>query len=235
MHTARYNAPRYTRSFYQPEPLFSSYEQDIEVNRNLKGFEYDSLRHVWVRTLTMILKPITYIYLTQVILHHNRGRITSIDGSANLSGFARTTTLNSGIAGSDAITVYYATRLKRDCPMVPYGTRAEDVSDDASRVDIVGGRLMTFGLCDHNSGAIKRREDVRDQNRHYMDLVMQFNNGVDSTFVFDVTDQVRKRYKGGVITVELDMDTIPVPSRNGGSGFNAVVAEPDSVTHIIDM
>ena len=235
MHTARYNAPRYTRSFYQPEPLFSAYEQAIEVNRDLRGFEFDSLRNVYVKQLNMMLRPITYIYLTQVILHHNRGRIISIDGSANLSGFARNTTVNTGVAGSDAITVYYATRLKRDCPMVPFGTRAEDVSDDANRVDIVGGRLMTFGLCDHNSGLIARKEDVHDKNRHYMDLLMQFNNGVDSTFVFDVTDQVRRRYKGGVITVELDLDTIPIPSRNAGSGFNAIVAEPDSVTHEIEL
>ena len=58
-----------------------------------------------------------------------------------------------------------------------------------------------------------------------MDCTMQFYNGMDSTFVFDVTDQVRKLYKGGVITVELDMDTVPTPLRPGGSGFDAVVKE----------
>jgi hypothetical protein len=69
-----------------------------------------------------------------------------------------------------------------------------------------------------------------------MDVTMQFNNGMDSTFVFDVTDQVRRRFKGGVITVELDMDTIPVPSRNGGSGFDAVVKDfEDGGTHEFDM
>jgi hypothetical protein len=54
---------------------------------------------------------------------------------------------------------------------------------------------------------------------------------MDSTMVFDVTDQVRKHYKGGVITVELDVDTVPIPTRPGGSGFNAVVVDPDSVTY----
>ena len=68
-----------------------------------------------------------------------------------------------------------------------------------------------------------------------MDFTMQFNNGMDSTFVFDVTQQVRQRWKGGVINVELNMDTIPMPSRSGGSGFDAVVLEPDSVTHVIEM
>ena len=58
-----------------------------------------------------------------------------------------------------------------------------------------------------------------------MDFTMLFNNGLDSTFVFDMTDQVQKLYKGGVLTIELDMDTIPVPIRPGGSAFDAVVKD----------
>lgn len=75
-----------------------------------------------------------------------------------------------------------------------------------------------------------------DGQRHYMDVNMQFNNGIDSTFVFDVTDQVRKRYKGGVLTVELDADTIKIPRRKGGSGFDAVVKDfEDGGTHEFEM
>jgi hypothetical protein len=59
---------------------------------------------------------------------------------------------------------------------------------------------------------------------------------MDSTFVFDVTQQVRHRYKGGVITVELDMDTVPIPTRRGGSGFNAVVQDvQDGGTYEFEM
>ena len=65
---------------------------------------------------------------------------------------------------------------------------------------------------------------------------MQFNNGMDSTFVFDITKQVRERYKGGVITVELDVDTVPIPKRPGGSGFNAVVKDvEDGGTYEFEM
>ena len=94
---------------------------------------------------------------------------------------------------------------------------------------------MTFGIPGHRANSISRADEVKDYNQHYMDLNMQFNNGIDSTFVFNVTNQVRRRYKGGVITVELDVDTIPIPSRRGGSGFDAVVLEPDTVTHVIEM
>ena len=98
-------------------------------------------------------------------------------------------------------------------------------------VDIAGGRLLTFGISGQNANRIKHIEDVKDKANHYLDITMQFNNGMDSTFVFDVTDQVRKRWKGGVITVELDMDTVRIPSRSGGSAFDAVVKEFEEETH----
>ena len=219
MASSRYEAPKYTRAFYEPEPLFSAYHQGIEIDRELTGFEYDPIRNVYVKKLDMLLEPITYIYLTQVILHHNRGKIVGIDGSGMLSGFARSTVVNTGISGEDIITVYYNTRFKKNCDM------------NGEPVDIAGGRLLTFGISGQNANRIKHIEDVKDKTNHYLDITMQFNNGMDSTFVFDVTDQVRKRWKGGVITVELDMDTVGIPSRSGGSAFDAVVKDFEEETH----
>ena len=220
----RYQAPKYTRAFYEPEALFSAYEQAIEVNENLDGFEYDPVRELWVKRLDMLLKPVTYIYLPQIILHNNHNKIVNVDGSGNLSGMARTVNINTGISGSDAVTVHYNVRFK------PYCLKDQEV------VDIIGGRLMTFGMCDLNPNAITRQEDIPENRRHFMDVTMLFNNGIDSTFVFDVTDQVRQKYKGGVLTIELDMDTIPVPSRSGGSAFNAVVKDyEDGGTHEFEM
>ena len=174
--------------------------------------------------LDMLLKPVTYIYLPQIILHNNHNKIVNVDGSGNLSGMARTVNINTGISGSDAVTVHYNVRFK------PYCLKDQEV------VDIIGGRLMTFGMCDLNPNAITRQEDIPENRRHFMDVTMLFNNGIDSTFVFDVTDQVRQKYKGGVLTIELDMDTIPVPSRSGGSAFDAVVKDyEDGGTHEFEM
>ncbi|MBP5339746.1 MAG: DUF5119 domain-containing protein [Prevotella sp.] len=213
MRPARYSTPRHQHSYYQPEELYAAYEQAIDINRNLDGFVYDPERNVWVKKLSMILRPITYIYLTQVIIHHNNGKVVGVDGSGNLSGMARWSVLNSGRAGDDDITVNFNTRWKTNCDR------------EGENVDIAGGRLLTFGICEQAGNKIRSYKEVRDTRRHYFDLNMQFNNGMDSTFVFDVTDQVRKRYKGGVLTVELDMDTISVPTRSGGSAFNAVVQD----------
>ena len=224
MHNSRYQAPRYVHSFYAPEALFAAYETAIDINRNMEGFTYDAERNIYVMNLGMTLEPVTYIYLTQVILHHNRGRITNSDGTSNLSGMARSTTLNNGRGGSDAITVHYLSRLKQNC------------QKNGEPVDIIGGRLLSFGMCNQTANLIRHYSEVTDNHRHYLDVNMQFNNGMDSTFVFDVTDQVRRRYKGGVITIELDMDTVPIPNRSGGSGFDAVVKPvEDGGTHEFEM
>ncbi len=243
MHPSRYQAPRFTRSFYQPEQLFSGYDQAEYISPDYEGFTYDEDRKMWIKTANMWLYPTTYIYLTQVILHNNRGRVDNVDGIANLSGMARTVNLNTGVAGADAITTHYNVLFKEDCDM------------NGEAVDIIGGRLLSFGMCNVNGSRVDARGKTKgatnytngavvgttpngmplyakdneilvdDGKHHYMDVTMVFNNGLDSTFVFDVTDQVRKRYKGGVLTVELDMDTVSIPTRGGGSGFDAVVKD----------
>lgn len=86
----------------------------------------------------MQMQPVTYIYLTQIILHNNRQHtriVTGIDGSGNLSGMARSVNLNTGVTGGDAITVNYNMRMKFDQQM-----------KDGEKVDIIGGKVLTFGM-----------------------------------------------------------------------------------------
>ena len=192
------------RSFYQPEQLFSGYGQAIGINKNMEGFEYNDEDNVWVKRLYMVLEPITYTYLTQVILHNNNNKIISVDGSADISGMARTTNVNTGVAGDEPVNVMFSTRFKPSVANLRTG----------ETVDVVGGRVMTFGIPNQNCNRISDYSEVKDTQEHYLGINMMFNNGMDSTLVFNVTDQVRRRWKGGVITVELDMDTIPVPNRH---------------------
>jgi hypothetical protein len=219
MYSSRYHAPRYQNSFYAPEQLFAACERGIDIDETLKGFVYIPEENMWLRQLRMTLEPLTYIYLPQVIIHHNNGTIVGAPDKANLSGLARATSLNTGIASTDAVSVNFDVRMKLD----------KDFRE-GEKVDIVGGRLMTFGICGQNGNRVMRVEDSKDPEKHYLDVKMMFKNGMDSTFVFDVTEQVRRRYRGGVITVELDMDTVPLPTRRGGSGFNAVVQDFEEVT-----
>jgi len=220
-----YHAPAYTRAFNQPEELFAGYGKSFYISDNWEDYDYyDEATNTYYKHLDMELHPVTYIYLTQVRLHHNRGRVDGCDGEANLSGMARGVTLNTGVSSKDPITVHYNTNFKRNCP----------IRETGELVDIAGGRCLTFGITNQNSSRATRA-DIHDNIRHYMDVNLIFNNGLDSTFVFDVTDQVRKRFKGGVITIDLDVDTIKIPSRSGGSGFDAVVKDFDEEQYEFDM
>lgn len=219
--TAPYHTPTYTRAFYQPEELFAAYEQNLFISSHPEDYdEYDAETNTYIKYLHMTLTPVTYIYLTQVRLHHNRGRIDGVDGNAHLSGMARGATLNNGRANRDAVAVHYNVRFKND----------RIISQTGEHVDVAGGRCLTFGITGQNNARIKTARDVKDNYRHYMDVRFIFNNGMDSTMVFDVTDQVRRRYKGGVLTIDLDVDTVNIPSRRGGSGFDAIVKDYEEVT-----
>ena len=225
-------------SYNMPDELFSAEMQDIYISRNKEDYDrYDEVTNTYYKYLDLTLYPRTYIYLTQVIIHHNWGKVVGTDGNANLSNMARTTNLNTGVAGNDPVTVHYNTRFKQNVEYTDYFTRSKRWGDD-DQVDIIGGRLTTFGIRSinpyHYSNPLQIPEPVRKQ-RHYLDVNMIFGNGCDTTFVFDVTDQVLKRFRGGVITVELDLDTIHSPGRNGGSGFDAEVEEWGEETHEFEV
>lgn len=225
MQAARYQSPKYDRAFYQPEEIFAAYEQDFFISRDPKDYDYyDVTTNTYIKNAHVTLLPVTYIYLTQVRLFNNNGRIYNVDGNANLSGMARGVTLNNGRSFRDQITVNYNVRLKKDCR-----------TQQGNLADIIGGRCLTFGIPGENPSMITGPTRVNDHVRHYMDVNVVFYNGMDSTIVFDITDQVRRRYRGGVITVDLDMDTIPVPTRPGGSGFDATVKDFDEEEHVIEI
>ena len=99
---SRVRAEGHAHAFYQPEELFSAYEQAIEINRNLDGFVFDEARNSYVMKLNMVLKPITYIYLTQVIVHHNNGKIVGYYDETTMAAFFETPkTLQFGLAYAD--------------------------------------------------------------------------------------------------------------------------------------
>lgn len=228
MTTKAWRAPNIstgTRPRYQPEELFAAYDQAEEIDRNLTGFTWDEERQMYIKTLTANLRPLTYIYLTQIILHNNRGRIIGVDGDAVLSGMAMSTNLNSGITGPDAIPVSYSCGFK------------QHIDVDGEDVDIVGGRVLTFGICGLNPNNLTRAQldGNYDPNIHYIDCNVLFNTGSESRLTFDVTDQVKKLFKGGVITVHINVDDIEIPSQQQGSGFDAMVKDEEEETYEFDM
>lgn len=222
-------------AFYQPEFLFSGKYDNLFVSDN--PADYDSLiveTNTWYKFVPIYLTPVTYIYLTQVILHHNNGRIANVDGSGNLTGMARSVNLTTHLTSDQDVSVNYPMRLKKNMNYI------DSITEQIEKVDIVGGRVMTFGLTDTNpyelsSASLTYQNIIESKIPNYLEVNMVFYNGRDSTFVFDVTDQVKERYKGGVITVHLDVDHVRIPNTGDGSMFDAVVEDYDEETHEIEM
>ena len=238
-HTA---APNYKPgyAFYQPEFLFAGSYDNLHVSDD--PADYDSLiveTNTWYKFVPLTLTPVTYIYLTQVIIHNNNNRIIGVDGSGNLSGLSQSVNLNTHITSEHDISVNYPMRMKKDMLYIDSITHVPEI------VDIAGGRSISFGLTGVNPYAVTRSSNsyqlIEDSKiKNYLEVNLIFYNGCESTFVFDVTKQVKKRYKGGVITVHIYVDDIDIPDPGGGGGsgggmFDAEVKDFEEEEHEFEM
>lgn len=230
---SRASNSRQSYSFYQPEFLFAGNYDDLHVSNNPADYDYYiEETNSWFKRVPLNLTPVTYIYLTQVILHRAARKVDNVGGDGSLSGMAQSTNLYSHISSEEDISVNYQMRMKKNL------TYIDPLTNVPEEVDIIGGRVLTFGLTGVNpygvtraSTSYQRIEDSRIRN--YLEVNMVFPNGRDSTYLFDVTDQVKERYKGGVITIHLD--SIAIPGGKGNSMFDAIVVDPEEETHEFEM
>lgn len=192
----------------QPEPFFAAYPEDIYISHDLRDYIYDPIEDVYIKRIETKLVPLVYIYLVQIVLYNNDGRVKGITGNAAISSMASGTNLNTGRTNNHPAMIYFNTRLKRN------------LTANGRPCDIIGGKLTTFGLCD--MGSYTRTGNVYSGSRGglsnyvFFDLVFS-NNGVKS-YSFDVTDQCQKQSHGGVITVYIDCSQLTPPDAEPQSG-----------------
>lgn len=179
----------------QPEMMYGAYPKDVHISENLNDYEYDAENNVYIKHIEAILKPLVYMYLVQIVLHNNESIVQDVDGNAAITSLARGTIVNTGHTLDDACMVYMPTRMKKG------------IKIDGEEVDIVGGRLNTFGLCDmerydSNNGTTYQggRSDLH--NYIYFDLTLA--DGTVKTYRRDITDQMKKQAYGGIITIDID-------------------------------
>ena len=131
------SAQTVTGLYNQPEIFYSAYERDIHISQQAEDYDYfDEDKKVWVKHIETKLTPLVYIYLVQVVLHHNDGRIVGLTGDAAVSAMASGTSVNTGHTNNRPCMVYFLMRMK------------QGVDYQGERVDVMGGKLTTFGLCD---------------------------------------------------------------------------------------
>ena len=189
-----------------PDALYALYAPNEEVSDNLEDYEYINGRYVY--RIHGDLHPVTYIYLIQVYLLHNNGRVIGSAGGAALTGMAEGTDLHTGVNTTKVVSVPMDLRINK-----------------ADNPDLLGARVMTFGIPGCNP--YDDKSVAAAPSEHYLVLSVAYNDGGFKNIHVDVTDQVRTLPTGGVITVELDVDDFPPEEGEPGEGggFNALTGE----------
>jgi len=185
----------------QPEIFYAAYLEDIFISRDLDDYEYNAEENIYIKKIETQLRPMVYIYLVQIILVNNDGRVKGINGNTALSSMASGINVNTGHTSDSPSMIYFNTRLKRG--MVA----------DGKPCDIIGGKFTTFGLCDMEpytrAGALYEGTRAQLNNFLYFDLLFA-NDGV-KTYSVDVTQQCQTQAHGGIITVWLDCSQLEIP------------------------
>ena len=159
-----------------------------------------------------------------MVLHHNDGRIVGCTGDAAVSAFASGTSVNTGHTNNKPCMVYFGMRMKPD-------QRWDD-----EQVDILGGRLTTFGLCDMEGWKTDTRSQYqgsRTELPNYLLFTLSFSNGTEQTLQLPITEQLQSQCHGGVVTVHLDVRELEPPQPDDPGEGNQFVPSIDDYEEVI--
>lgn len=151
-------------------------------------------------SLPVRLQPLTYTYLVRYEFQQGQKYVALARGA--LAGMAESVYLNDGHTGPEAATVMF------DCTLQDYGPEAT---------------VKFFGIPDYPGDHYGDGTRATERTYH-LNLEVRLTNGTMKTFEFDVTDQVKKQPRGGVITVS---DGLVITDEEGetgsGGGFDVNV------------
>lgn len=187
-----------------PSGLFSLYDENRKISDNPADYVYENGKYIL--KIEGELYPSTYIYLVQVSLLNNNGRVVGSNGGAALTGMAEGVNLNTRESWTETVSV----------PMNVYMDNTQDM---------LGAKVFTFGNPGCNPYDSSSVAAMPEQS-HFLVLNVAYVNGSWRNIRMDVTDQVRALPLGGVITLEIDVDDFPPDeTAGGGGGFNALIGD----------
>ncbi len=192
-----------------PDGLFSLYDQDRKITDNPADYVYENGKYVL--RIEGELTPATYIYLIQLRLLNNEGRVVGSNGGGAITGMAEGVNLFTKESWTSTVSV----------PMDVYMDKEQDM---------MGARVLTYGIpgCNPYDAA---SVDAAPEGKHFYVLNVTYINGSWRNIRMDITDQVRALPLGGVITLEIDVNDFPPDeSAGGGGGFNALIGGWDEET-----
>lgn len=149
-------------------------------------------------TLTVVLRPLVFTYLLRFEVSEGAELIESANGV--LSGMAAGVSLGTGHTSELSGSLAFQCTMQGD-----YGTQ---------------GLVRSFGIPDYpNPHYASRGED--DECKQELYLQVQLTTGKTETFKFDITGQMLKQPRGGVILIE-DIE-LGKGSQVSGGGFDVGV------------
>lgn len=191
-----------------PESLFSLYRPGVVISEDPAAYEYIDGRYV-IR-IGGVMRPADFIWLFQIRLHNNNGRVVGSAGGCALTGMAEGVSLRSGVSSTTTVSVPTDVRVNR-----------------AVDPDLLGARLISFGIpgCNAYDPASVAAAPAGE---HFFVLSVAYNDGGYKNIHIDVTDQLRALPTGGVITLDLDVNDFPPDQGQhdgDGGGFDALLKD----------
>ena len=232
--TTRSNAKTaYTRAYAhynQPDQLFGTYLHDLYVTDDPDAYtiHYDANGYpYYLYNITASLTPYTFIYLCQVMLLNNNDeegkRIIGCNG-ISADGLAGGVDLFTRVTDSlnlVAITQEDVKPIQANRPLrLPDGTQTEG--------DIFAARIMTWGIPGIDPlEKIMARTEVQPQDSIEVGIGLTLRNGNVHSIQRNITELIKRKPAGGVITIVIDTAEIPDSiigeKPKPGGGFDASV------------
>lgn len=193
-----------------PDQIFSAYATDIVVSDRLEDYIFIPEENIYLLRLNATLQPRVFIYLVQVELLHNNGRINN-SGALTVDGLAESVDLLTTEPNANSVAHQFAS-IFQDKAKVAANTKGESGHIGEDRT-LIGGRLTTFG------------RTANSTNKCY--ITLYYANGGLLVVPVDITDQMKALPKGGVINIMLDVDKLGGPK----SGWDMNVGDWDEENH----
>ena len=157
---------------------------------------YGAEMHLGWEELPVKMQPFVYTYLVRYRVEYGRQHIALARGA--LAGMAESVYLQDGRTGDEAATLLY------DCTLTADGAEA---------------CVLSFGVPSFPDSHYEPTKAEEGGRRYGLNLEVMLNNGKLVTFDFDITSQMERQPRGGVIEVD-GIRISDEDAAEGGSAFD---------------
>ena len=207
----------FTRSdgdyYRQPDEFYGSFMPGIELSDDPEDYEksVENDNVVYYKNIDVSLKPYSFIYLYQIVFLNNTDnngrRIIRINDIA-VSGVSQGVDMFTGKTFDNAVSI----KTDEIKPMQNLQNVRLANGSTVNEADIVAARMITWGL--PGTKPLEVGSSATNTNQNNINITVMFRNAKTGTITRDITDQMRQKPTGGIITIYIDSSQIEIPQFN---------------------